>query len=314
VASGIEVARIICENNIALHHPIEICAFSAEESSRFGVGTIGSAVVAGELNARSIDGLQDKHGVKLGEVLARLGRNHDAINSSKRKPSDFHAYLELHIEQGPILENEGKKIGVVSAISASTRLSVKFLGRADHSGTTPMNLRRDALTAASELILAVEQICKAEAGVVGTVGSISVSPNAMNVVPGTVELGIDIRSVHANSKKRVTNLVLDEAQKISSRRDVQLETRIIKEDEPVILNAEIVSLLENVCKSSRVPYMRMISGAGHDAMKIARLTKCGVIFVPSKRGLSHNPGEWTDMKDIEAGANCLLDATLRLAA
>ncbi|HMK83823.1 MAG TPA: Zn-dependent hydrolase [Candidatus Bathyarchaeia archaeon] len=315
VAAGIEVARIICENNIPLHHPIEICAFSAEESSRFGVGTIGSAVVAGELDARSIDGLQDKHGVKLGEVLARFGRNHDAINSAKRKPSDFHAYLELHIEQGPILENEGKKIGVVSAISASTRLSVKFLGRADHSGTTPMNLRRDALTAASELILAVEQICKAEAGeVVGTVGSIKVSPNAMNVVPGTVELGIDIRSVHANSKKRVTDLVVNEARKISSRRDVQLETAIIKEDEPVILNAEIVSLLENVCKSTRVPYMRMISGAGHDAMKMARLTKCGVIFVPSKRGLSHNPREWTDMKDIETGANCLLDATLRLAA
>jgi hydantoinase/carbamoylase family amidase len=177
-----------------------------------------------------------------------------------------------------------------------------------------MNLRRDALTAASELILAVEQICKAEAGeVVGTVGSISVSPNAMNVVPGTVELGIDIRSVHANSKKRVTDLVMDEARKISSRRDLELETAIIKEDEPVILNAEIVSLFEDVCKSSGVPYMRMVSGAGHDAMKMARLTKCGVIFVPSKRGLSHNPGEWTDMKDIEAGANCLLDATLRLA-
>ncbi|MGA2784924.1 MAG: Zn-dependent hydrolase [Candidatus Bathyarchaeia archaeon] len=315
VASGIEVARTICENNIALRHPIEICAFSAEESSRFGVGTIGSAVVAGELNAGDIGGLQDKHGVKLGEILARLGRNHDAINNSRRSPSDFHAYLELHIEQGPILENEGKKIGVVSAISASTRLSVKFLGRADHSGATPMNLRKDALTAASELILAVEQICKVEAGeVVGTVGSISVSPNAMNVVPGTVELGIDIRSVHTNSKKRVTDLVVDEARKISVRRNVELETKIIKEDEPVMLNAEIVSLFESVCKSSGVPYMNMVSGAGHDAMKMARLTKCGVIFVPSKRGLSHNPNEWTDMGDIEAGANCLLDTTLRLAA
>lgn len=314
VASGIEIARTICESGITLRHPIEICAFSAEESSRFGVGTIGSAVVVGELNAKDIDGLKDKHGHRLGEVLARLGRSHDVINSSKRSPSEFHAYLELHVEQGPVLESEGKKIGVVSAISASTRLRVKFLGRADHSGTTPMNLRKDALTAASELILAVERICKNEVReVVGTVGSLNVSPNAMNVVPGIVELGIDIRSIHAESKKAAASLVLQEAQQICKRRNIELEASIIKEDEPVTLNEEIVSLFEDICKSSAAPYRIMISGAGHDAMKMARIARSGMLFIPSKRGLSHNPDEWTDLADVEVGANCLLQAALRLA-
>ena len=314
VASGIEIARTITEGNIELHHPIEVCAFSAEESSRFGVGTLGSAVVAGELDAKDIEPLRDRRGIRLGEILTKLGRGHDAINRSRRDSSDLFAYLELHVEQGPILEAEGKKIGVVSAISASTRLKVRFLGRADHSGTTPMNLRKDALTAASELILAVERICKNEVtGVVGTVGAVNVIPNAMNVVPGTVELGIDIRSVVSESKKKAADLVLNEAQRIAERRSIELEASIIREDQPATLSKEIVSLFEDVCRSSGIPYVNMISGAGHDAMKMARITRSGLIFVPSRRGLSHNPDEWTDLGDIEVGANCLLQAALRLA-
>ena len=314
VASGIEVARTIAEGQVKLCRPIEVCAFSAEESSRFGVGTLGSAVVSGELKAKDIAQLRDRLGTKLGEVLARLGRGHDAIDLSKRQPSDLHAYLELHVEQGPILEAKKKKIGVVSAISASTRIRVRFIGRADHSGTTPMNLRKDALVAAAELITAVETICRTEVkGVVGTVGALNVVPNAMNVVPGTVELGIDIRSVLSGSKKKAVSLVLDEARKISERRSIGLETEIIKEDQPVSLSKEITSLFEDICKSSGIPYMNMISGAGHDAMKMAAITRSGLIFVPSRRGLSHNPDEWTDLEDIEIGANCLLQAALRLA-
>jgi N-carbamoyl-L-amino-acid hydrolase len=315
VASGIEIARTISESNVSLNHPIEVCAFSAEESSRFGVGTLGSAVVAGELDAEDIEPLRDRRGARLGEVLARLGRGRSAINGSRRNPSDFHAYLELHVEQGPILETERKKIGVVSAISASTRLRVKFLGRADHSGTTPMTLRKDALAAASELVLAVERICRNEvSGVVGTVGAVSVAPNAMNVVPAMVELGVDIRSVVSESKKKAVDLVLEEAGLIARRRSIGLETSVMKEDQPVTLNGEIVSLLEDICRSSGIPYLKMISGAGHDAMKMARIARSGLIFVPSKRGLSHNPDEWTDLDDIELGANCLLRAILCLVS
>jgi N-carbamoyl-L-amino-acid hydrolase len=135
----------------------------------------------------------------------------------------------------------------------------------------------------------------------------------MNVVPGTVELGIDIRSVLSGSKKKAVSLVLDEARKISERRSIGLETEIIKEDQPVSLSKEIASLFEDICKSSGIPYMNMISGAGHDAMKMAAITRSGLVFVPSRRGLSHNPDEWTDLEDIEIGANCLLQAALRLA-
>jgi hydantoinase/carbamoylase family amidase len=177
-----------------------------------------------------------------------------------------------------------------------------------------MNLRKDALTAASELILAVEHICKNEAGdVVGTVGSVTVSPNAMNVVPGTVELGIDIRSIRAESKKKISDMILDQAREIAKRRSIDLDVITTKDEQPVTLNDEIISLLEDICKASGIRYMRMVSGAGHDAMKMARITRCGVIFIPSKRGLSHNPDEWTEMNDIGVGANCLLQAALRLA-
>jgi len=314
VASGIEIARTINENAVELRRPIEVCAFSAEESSRFGIGTLGSAVVAGELDAKDIEPLRDRLGTRLGEVLARLGRGHDAINRSRRNPSEIHAYLELHVEQGPILETGGKKIGVVSAISASTRLRVKFLGRADHSGTTPMNLRKDALAAASEMILAVEKISRDEVkGVVGTVGTLNLLPNAMNVVPGTVELGIDIRSISSEAKRKAVELVLQEARRISERRSIELEATTMKEDQPVTLDGDIVSLFEDVCRSREISYLNMISGAGHDAMKMARITRSGLIFIPSRRGISHNPDEWTDLGDIEVGANCLLEAAVRLA-
>jgi N-carbamoyl-L-amino-acid hydrolase len=135
----------------------------------------------------------------------------------------------------------------------------------------------------------------------------------MNVVPGFVELGIDIRSIRAESKKRAASSVLGEAEQISKRRNIALEATIIKEDDPVILNGEIVSLLEEICKSSAIAYKVMISGAGHDAMKMARIARAGMLFVPSKRGLSHNPDEWTDLNDVELGANCLLQAAVRLA-
>jgi len=314
VASGIEIARAINENAVELRRPIEVCAFSAEESSRFGVGTLGSAVVAGELDAKDIEPLRDRLGTRLGEVLARLGRGRDAINRSRRHPSEIDAYLELHVEQGPILETGRKKVGVVSAISASTRLRVKFQGRADHSGTTPMNLRKDALAAASEMILAVEKTCREQVeGVVGTVGTLNLLPNAMNVVPGTVELGIDIRSIYSATKRKAVELVLQEARRISERRSVELDATIIKEDQPVTLDGDIVSLFEDICRSREIPYLNMISGAGHDAMKMARITRSGLIFIPSRRGISHNPDEWTDLGDIEVGANCLLEAAVRLA-
>lgn len=313
VASALEATRTILERNLAIDYPLEVCGFSAEESSRFGVGTMGSAVMTGELSAGHIMGLKDRHGVSLGQVLSRLGLTELDVNRSRRDPKDLLGYLELHIEQGPVLETSEKKIGVVTAIAAPTRMRICFYGRADHSGTTPMNLRKDALAAASELVLVVEDICRQRVQqVVGTVGTLSLKPNAMNVVPGMVEMGVDLRSISSEAKNEAKQLVMDRAREIANRRKIEVEVTVLREEEPIELDHEMISLLEEVCSCMGVPYMAMISGAGHDAMNMAKITRAGMIFVPSHMGLSHNPDEWTDPNDIEQGANCLLQAAIRL--
>jgi N-carbamoyl-L-amino-acid hydrolase len=315
VASALEAVQSILEHRIQIRHPLEVCGFSAEESSRFGVGTMGSAVMTGELNAEEVMGLRDRHGVTLEQALARLGLTEKDVSRSQRKPNELLGYLELHVEQGPVLETSGKKIGVVKAIAAPTRIRISFLGRADHSGTTPMNLRRDALVAASELVLAVEDICRSQVrDVVGTVGMMTIKPNAMNVVPGNVEMGIDIRGISFKTKSEASHLVIDKANEIAKRRRLDVDVSVLREEEPVELDADMISLLEEVCKSMGVPYMLMTSGAGHDAMNMAKITKAGMIFIPSHMGLSHNPEEWTDLSDVELGANCLLQAALKLVA
>lgn len=315
VASALEVAQSVLEQEIPIVHPLEVCGFSAEESSRFGVGTMGSAIMTGELNAGQVMGLKDRHGNSVGQVLAGLGLTEGDVNRSKRRPDDLLGYLELHIEQGPVLEASGKKIGIVKAIAAPTRMSICFLGRADHSGTTPMDLRRDALVAASELVLAVEDVCRHQIqGVVGTVGMMNVKPNAMNVVPGTVEMGVDVRSISSRAKKDAAQSVMNRAREIADRRGLDVDITVLREEEPVALDQNMISLLEEVCSSMGIPYEVMTSGAGHDAMNMAKITKTGMIFVPSYLGLSHNPDEWTDLNDIELGANCLLQAALRLVA
>jgi N-carbamoyl-L-amino-acid hydrolase len=178
-----------------------------------------------------------------------------------------------------------------------------------------MNLRRDALVAASELVLAVEDICRSQVrDVVGTVGMMTIKPNAMNVVPGNVEMGIDIRGISFKTKSEASHLVIDKANEIAKRRRLDVDVSVLREEEPVELDADMISLLEEVCKSMGVPYMLMTSGAGHDAMNMAKITKAGMIFIPSHMGLSHNPEEWTDLSDVELGANCLLQAALKLVA
>src|SRR5215218_9513410 len=195
VVAALEVAATIRERGIATRHPIEVVSFAGEESSRFGRGTIGSGILAGTWAADEILALRDANGTRLGQVLARLGVTPAAVAASRRAPGDFAAFLELHIEQGRVLEEAGVALGVVEAIAAPCRLRLRLTGRADHSGATPMPLRRDALAGAAEVVLAIERLAAASNGVVGTVGTLRVEPGAINVVPGQAELGIDIRAM-----------------------------------------------------------------------------------------------------------------------
>jgi beta-ureidopropionase / N-carbamoyl-L-amino-acid hydrolase len=228
------------------------------------------------------------------------------------------AYIELHIEQGPILEARKKPIGVVTSIAAPTRFKVVITGQADHSGTTPMEMRKDALVAAAELTIAIEKIClqysRMDRGrVVGTVGALRIEPGVINAVPGKAELSVDIRSITAAAKNRVVRLVDAKIREIGLRRKIRLDTLPIRKEDPVLLDKRIVHLLQECCEARDVSYEIMPSGAGHDAMQMAKITPAGMLFIPSRRGISHNPLEWSDPEDISLGAQLLLDAIIRAA-
>lgn len=318
VIGALEAVRTIKESGLALPCPIEAVCFVGEESSRFGFSTLGSSLVAGQVKMKDLTNAVDSRGTKLEDVLAGLGVYRDSLPSMRRDPKSVRAYLELHIEQGPVLEARKKKIGVVTAIAAPTRLRVVFTGQADHSGTTPMEMRKDALVAAAHLIAYVEEAARENSAmekgrVVGTVGAMKIDPGVINAIPGKAELSIDIRSTSGKAKERVARAVEARAREIAAERALKVEILPIRSEEPVDLDPALIHLIEELCKEKKLPYEIMPSGAGHDAMQIAKIAPAGMIFIPSNKGISHSPLEWTDPEDICLGAQILLDAMLRVA-
>jgi beta-ureidopropionase / N-carbamoyl-L-amino-acid hydrolase len=318
VIGALEAVRTLKERQIPLRSAVEVVCFIGEESSRFGYSTLGSSLLAGEVHAADLSNATDAQGTKLADILASLGIQRSNLRSMRRDPSTVKAYLELHIEQGPILEAKKKSIGVVTSIAAPTRFRVVFTGQADHSGTTPMEMRKDALVAASELIVSVEKICRRysrmEKGrVVGTVGAIKIEPGVINAIPGTAELSVDIRSITAAAKTRVVRLVRDQIRDIGRRRNLRVKIMPIREEDPVPLDKGLVHLLKECCEARNIGYEVMPSGAGHDAMQMAKIVPAGMLFIPSRRGISHSPLEWSDPRDICLGTQLLLDSIVRVA-
>jgi beta-ureidopropionase / N-carbamoyl-L-amino-acid hydrolase len=315
VLAGLEVIRTLNDHNRSTRRPIEIMNFSAEESSRFGVATMGSKVLAGKIDIDTLKQLVDKTGISLYEALIECGYAADEIAEAAVEPGKIHAFLEMHIEQGPVLESKKCPVGIVTSIAAPTRFKVVIEGRADHSGNTPMDMRKDALTAASEITLGVERIASSEAGerTVGTVGYQFISPGAMNVVPGKVELGIDIRDVDMADKNKAVAAVIALMKEISVRRDLKITYQQLCNDEPVALSQRVINSLREVADDMKLDNILMPSGAGHDAMNMAPLTDTGMIFIPSVDGVSHNIAECSKVEDICTGTDLLLLATLKLA-
>ena len=318
VIAALEAVRTLSERNVPLLSPVEVVCFVGEESSRFGFSTLGSSLVAGEVHANDLANASDAQGAKLEDILAALGIHRNNLKSLRRDRSSLKAYLELHIEQGPILEALKKPIGIVTSIAAPTRFKVVITGQADHSGTTPMEMRKDALVAAAELTVAIEKICSRysrmdKGRVVGTVGALKIEPGVINAVPGKAELSVDIRSITAKAKNRVVRLVEAKIREIELRREIRLDILPIRKEDPVPLNHRLVHLLKECCEARDVSYEIMPSGAGHDAMQMAKVTPAGMLFIPSRRGISHNPLEWSDPEDISLGAQLLLDAIIRAA-
>src|SRR5215510_1453536 len=311
VIAALEAVRTLKEQKFTLESPVEVVCFVGEESSRFGYSTLGSSLVAGDVHAA------DAQGTKLADILASMGIYRNNLRSMRRDPSTMKAYLELHIEQGPILEARKKPIGIVTSIAAPTRFRVVFIGQADHSGTTPMEMRKDALVAASELIVAVEEICRKyshmkKGRVVGTVGAMKIEPGVINAIPGKAELSVDIRSITADAKRHVVQLVQARIREIARRRKIRAEILPLREEDPVPLDKRLIRLLQKCCESRSILYEVMPSGAGHDAMQMAKITPAGMLFIPSRRGISHSPLEWSEPEDICLGAQLLLDSIIRI--
>lgn len=315
VVAALAAIRAIRERGIVTRHPLEVIAFVSEESSRFGVATLGSKIMAGLIDPEQYLDLKDAAGITLREALESSGADLAALKGAARRPGELKAFLELHIEQGRVLEERGKKIGIVTAIAAPTRWQITIEGRADHSGATPMGLRRDALAAAAELILAVEQWGRQEAAhqSVATVGVLTVEPGAMNVIPGRVKLGVDIRGIAADSIQRVVEGISRALKEICQRREVSAQVQELSAEKPVPLNPSVTGCIEAVCRELSLPYLFMPSGAGHDAMNMARIAPTGLIFIPCEGGISHNPREKAAVEDIALGAEVLLRTLLRLA-
>ena len=313
ILAAIETARSLKEENIVPDHPLEVVLFLCEESSRFSAATLGSRAMRGMLSKKDLQTLHDKNGHTLYEVLESRRLSPEHIETAQYdKP--LKAFLELHIEQGKVLEHNKNQIGVVTGIAAPTRLICHLHGKADHSGATPMNLRHDGLCAAAEIILAVERQAREyqEAPVVGTVGIAEVSPGVMNVIPGEVRIGIDIRSISDKAKKFVAEQIRSTIADVSARRGIPFDIDEISDEKPAVMNPQLVRMLSGICEDMRLAYQQMPSGAGHDSMHWADYAPTAMLFIPCKDGISHNPAEYAAIEDIAAGAAVLEKAVRKL--
>ena len=311
VLSAIEVIRSMIDDGYEHDHTIAVVSFMCEESGRFGDATLGSKAMRGELRLQDLHRLVDKQGISLYEALKGRNLNPDEIKQVEYK-RPVKSFTEIHIEQGKVLEHEAKPIGVVTGIAAPERFYVTIRGNADHSGATPMNLRHDALCGASKIILGIEEIAamQEEPPVVGTVGIVEVTPGAMNVIPGEVKLGVDIRSISEVARNSVVTLVKEFIDVTAEKRGLSYTIEPVAQDHPVAMHPAMIREIEEAVTSLGVEYMALPSGAGHDAMHWADDVPTGMIFIPCLNGISHNPAEFAEMDDIVTGVE-VLDKVLR---
>jgi beta-ureidopropionase / N-carbamoyl-L-amino-acid hydrolase len=308
VLAAIEVARSLRDHGIELRHSLEVVDFLAEEPTDFGISTVGSRAWAGELTADML-ALRGGHGT-LGEAITTIGGDPERLGSARRRHGDVAVYLELHIEQGPVLESAGQRLGVVTAITGIARFLTRLEGRPDHAGTMPMALRRDALAGAAEIVSFLEEHWQDGAGV-GTVGRLRVEPNATNVVPGVVELSAEMRSVDAGRLEAGRLAFPSAVHAIAGRRQLEAVLEERSFEPPVLVPDAVQALLAQVVDGMGQSARRLPSFAGHDANQVAKIAPIGMLFVPSHNGRSHCPEEWTDLADAALGARALGEAVLR---
>lgn len=307
VLAGLLILKWIKDNNLNI--PLKVVAFRCEESSSFGIATVGSGLITKKLQIEKMKKVENTEGVSLYEALRFRGYNPEC-----RKIEGVLNYFELHIEQGRILEDEGLKIGIINSIAAATRYWLTIDGRQDHSGATPMGMRQDALCAAGEIIIELENIAKRESihSSVGTVGYLGNYPNAFNVVPGRVKMGLDIRGVEKDSIDRIDDEIVKFVDEVCKKRNLNYELDNISKAIPVKLDENLKNELSEIATKLGIEHKIMNSGAGHDAMKFWDIAPTGMVFIPCKDGVSHNKAEEIDYEDIIFGSKIIFEELKQL--
>lgn len=313
VLSGLVVVEHLHASGTRLPLAVEVVGFADEEGVRYQSTFLGSRALANTLDAATLD-LVDRDGIAMRDALREFGGDPERLADAVRAPETLAAYLEVHIEQGPVLERAGLGVGAVGAIAGASRLAASVRGEAGHAGTVPMQMRRDALAAAAECVVAIESLCAADSELVGTVGELHAAPGASNVIAGDARFTIDVRSPRDARRREavaeIERLVAD----VARRRGVEIAIEPVQAADGVVCDEDVTRHVGDAIRASGLEPLTLTSGAGHDAMVMASITRAGMIFVRCKDGISHNPAESVTTEDAALGAEVLLRATLGIAA
>ncbi|MDH7513064.1 MAG: Zn-dependent hydrolase [Clostridiales bacterium] len=314
VLAGLECLRRINEEKLRLAKPLELVSFTDEEGNLVG-DFLGSRAFAGLLNREELERGITSFGRPLQEILAGTEFTLESILRAKEERPEVEAFLELHIEQGAVLENESIPIGIVEKIAGKNYRWCSFVGKPDHSGTTPLELRHDAFLATADFALKGTQlVATRHYGSMITIGRVTVQPGSFSVVPGQVDFSLDFRSASSEILEVLEKELLALAEDIASTRGLSFFSRVVDKTEPVKIPPRITEILQEECRKLGYPFLMMTSGAGHDAQIVSLIADSGMIFIPCLDGISHSPQEMIDWGDLEKGANLLLRALIRLAS
>ncbi|MDB9526420.1 Zn-dependent hydrolase [Oscillatoria sp. CS-180] len=306
VLAGIESVRTLSERKLYLDHPIEVIVFADEERTM-----IGCKAMAGRLlNDPKLYSSRSQEPVET--CLERVGGDWDIIDHARRTPESMAAFVELHVEQGPMLTTLNKQIGIVTGIVGQRRYWITVEGQSSHAGTTPMSMRQDALVAASQIVLAVNQIGQRPGDQVATVGRLELSPNVPNSIPGKVEMSLDLRDLSSDRLDQLLSDIHQAIDSIAAETDTQISMTQRLHNEPSPANSHIQNAIAQVCDDLKLTHCSLPSRASHDAQEIAHITDMGMIFVPSEGGISHAETEYTSPEDCANGATVLLQTLMRL--
>ncbi|MFP5113075.1 Zn-dependent hydrolase [Bacillaceae bacterium C204] len=312
VLAAVEALQVMNEQGIETEHPIEVIAFTDEEGTRFSFGMIGSRGIAGTLTQEELLN-KDKQGISIAEAFVANGLQPEAIGQAARKPEEVKAYVELHIEQGKVLEGKNLSTGIVSGLAGPLWLKFIFEGEVGHAGATPMSIRHDALSAAARVMLLIEAEAAKNGTTVGTVGQIEVQPGGINIIPGRVEFSLDLRDISEIVRDEVENSIREKAGQICEAQGVKLTIEDLQRVAPVPCSDIVKNAAEDAFEKLGLESYYLPSGAGHDGMQLMDLCPIGMIFIRSKNGISHDPAEWSSKEDCTEGANVLYHTVLNLA-